>query len=169
MSRTDDIALKEFEPCFRDPRAGRPKASETLVFVVDDDASMRNALNNLLRSVGFEAQLFASANEFLQCERRDVTSCLILDVRLPGISGLELQRDLAAADVRLPIIFVTAHGDLAESARALKAGAVEFLTKPFRDQDLLDALEMALAQDRARRESASSSDEVLKRFLSPDT
>jgi FixJ family two-component response regulator len=142
---------------------------ENLVFVVEDDPSMRNALNNLLRSVGLEAQLFASAKEFLQSNRPDVPSCLILDVRLPGISGLDLQRDLAAANVHIPIIFITAHGDIPMSVRAMKAGAVEFLTKPFRDQDLLDAIQVALNQDRVRREKEHEFDELQKKFQSLTT
>jgi RNA polymerase sigma factor (sigma-70 family) len=128
-------------------------SSKTLVFVVEDDASMRNALKNLLRSVGLTAQLFESAQEFLTAHKPDVVSCLILDVRLPGISGLDLQRQLRAAKVNIPIIFITAHGDIPMSVRAMKAGAVEFLTKPFRDQDLLDAIHVALNQDRERRDS----------------
>ena len=139
------------------------------MFVVEDDPSMRNALNNLLRSVGLEAQLFASAKEFLQSNRPDVPSCLILDVRLPGISGLDLQRDLAAANVHIPIIFITAHGDIPMSVRAMKAGAVEFLTKPFRDQDLLDAIQVALNQDRVRREKEHEFDELQKKFQSLTT
>jgi FixJ family two-component response regulator len=125
----------------------------TLVFVVEDDPSMRNALKNLLRSVGLTAQLFESAQEFLNAHKPDVVSCLILDVRLPGISGLDLQRQLHAANVKIPIIFITAHGDIPMSVRAMKAGAIEFLTKPFRDQDLLDAIQAALKQDRERRDS----------------
>ena len=142
---------------------------ENLVFVVEDDPSMRNALNNLLRSVGLEAQLFSSAKEFLQSGRPDVPSCVILDVRLPGISGLDLQRELAAANVHIPIIFITAHGDIPMSVRAMKAGAVEFLTKPFRDQDLLDAIQVALNQDRVRREKAHELDELQKKFQSLTT
>jgi RNA polymerase sigma factor (sigma-70 family) len=139
-------------------------AVQNLVFVVEDDASMRNALKNLLRSVGLEARLFASANEFLETERPDLPSCLIVDVRLPGLSGLDLQRELAAARVHIPIIFITAHGDIPMSVRAMKAGAVEFLTKPFRDQDLLDAIQVSLAQDRMRRETEREFDELNKRF-----
>jgi FixJ family two-component response regulator len=142
---------------------------ENLVFVVEDDPSMRNALNNLLRSVGLEAQLFSSAKEFLQSGRPDVPSCVILDVRLPGISGLDLQRELAAANVHIPIIFITAHGDIPMSVRAMKAGAVEFLTKPFRDQDLLDAIQVALNQDRVRREKAHGLDELQRKFQSLTT
>src|SRR6185436_1625969 len=136
------------------------------VFVVEDDSSMRNALKNLLRSVGLEARLFASAHEFLQDKRPDVPSCLILDVRLPGLSGLDLQRDLAKANIHIPIIFITAHGDIPMSVRAMKAGAVEFLTKPFRDQDLLDAIQVSLSQDRVRRQKESEVVQLHQRFQS---
>src|SRR5436190_16234465 len=142
------------------------KTGENLVFVVEDDPSMRNALKNLLRSVGLEAKLFASAAEFLGNDPPDVASCLILDVRLPGMSGLDLQNELAARDNRIPIIFITAHGDIPMSVRAMKAGAVEFLTKPFRDQDLLDAIQTSLSTDRARRQQESELAELKKRFES---
>jgi FixJ family two-component response regulator len=121
------------------------------IFVVDDDASMREALKNLLRSVGLEVQTFSSAQEFLSSERSKAAGCLVLDVRLPGLSGLDLQRELAQANVQIPIVFITAHGDIQMSVRAMKAGAVEFLTKPFRDQDLLDAVRQAIDRDRASR------------------
>ena len=140
--------------------------SRNRVFVVEDDPSMRTAIKNLLRSVGLEAQLFASAQEFLSADRPDVPSCLILDVRLPGLSGLDLQRELSASNVDIPIIFITAHGDIPMSVRAMKAGAVEFLTKPFRDQDLLDAIQAALAQDRVRRQKDSEIAELRSRFQS---
>jgi len=142
------------------------KPSQNRVFVVEDDASMRTAIKNLLRSVGLEPQLFATAHEFLDAKRPDVPSCLILDVRLPGLSGLDLQRELSAANVHIPIIFITAHGDIPMSVRAMKAGAVEFLTKPFRDQDLLDAIQASLAQDRVRRQKDSEIAELQKRFQS---
>ena len=121
------------------------------IVVIDDDASMRKALDNLLKSVGFEVELFASPQEFLLSGRPDRPGCIVLDVRFPGRSGLDMQRDLAAANARLPIIFITGYGDIPMSVRAMKAGAVEFLTKPFRDQDLLDAVGTALEEDRARR------------------
>jgi len=140
--------------------------SQNRVFVVEDDPSMRNALKNLLRSVGLEPQLFASAQEFIEAERPDLPSCLILDVRLPGMSGLDLQRDLSAAKIHMPIIFITAHGDIPMSVRAMKAGAVEFLTKPFRDQDLLDAIQLSLAQDRVRREKDREVTTLRNRFES---
>jgi FixJ family two-component response regulator len=142
------------------------KSSTNRVFVVEDDPSMRNALKNLLRSVGLEAQLFASAQEFLDTAKPDGPSCLILDVRLPGLSGLDLQRELLSAKIHIPIIFITAHGDIPMSVRAMKAGAVEFLTKPFRDQDLLDAMHVALAQDRIRREKESELAELHDRLRS---
>jgi FixJ family two-component response regulator len=123
------------------------------VFVVDDDVSMREALKNLLRSVGLEVQTYGAAQEFLASPRADVPGCLVLDVRLPGLSGLDLQRRLAEASIQIPIIFITGHGDIQMSVRAMKAGAVEFLTKPFRDQDLLDAVQEAVERDRASRDN----------------
>jgi FixJ family two-component response regulator len=121
------------------------------IVVIDDDASMRRALENLLKSVGFAVELFASPQEFLQSERPDRPGCIVLDVRFPGRSGLDMQHDLANSEVQLPIIFITGYGDVPMSVRAMKAGAVEFLTKPFRDQDLLDAVGAALETDRTRR------------------
>ncbi len=122
-----------------------------IVFVVDDDASIREALKSLIRSVGLRVELFGSSREFLQAQRPDAPSCLILDVRLPGENGLDLQRDLLAANIHIPILFITGHGDIPMSMRAMKAGAVAFFTKPFRDQDLLDAIQLALQRDRTRR------------------
>lgn len=127
------------------------------VVVIDDDSEFRASLGRLLRSVGLRSQLFASIADYLESEPEDCATCLVLDVRLPGQSGLDFQRDLAAASVRPPIIFITGHGDIPMSVQAMKAGAIEFLTKPFRDQDLLDAVNAGLARDRARREN----DEVL--------
>ena len=124
----------------------------SIVFVVDDDASVRNALKSLIRSVGLQVDLFGSAQEFLQSKRPNAPSCLILDIRLPGISGLDFQRKLTETNNPIPIIFITGHGDIPMSVRAMKGGAVEFLTKPFRDQDLLDAIHVALERDRARRQ-----------------
>jgi RNA polymerase sigma factor (sigma-70 family) len=121
-----------------------------VVFIVDDDAAMRKALRSLVRSVGLEVETFAAPHEFLQGRRPDAQSCLILDIRLPGKNGLDFQRELVEANIHVPIIFITAHGDIPMSVRAMKAGAVEFLTKPFRDQDLLDAIQVALERDRAR-------------------
>jgi FixJ family two-component response regulator len=123
-----------------------------IVFVVDDDASIRDALKSLIRSVGLRVELFGSPREFLQAKRPEAPSCLLLDVRLSGESGLDLQRELVAANIHVPIIFITGHGDIPMSVRAKKAGAVEFLTKPFRDQDLLDAIQLALERDRIRRQ-----------------
>jgi FixJ family two-component response regulator len=124
---------------------------EPIVFAVDDDPSMREALTRLFRSIGMRAQIFASAQDFLGFKRPDAPACLVLDVRLPGLSGLDLQRELAAADCTIPIIFITGHGDIPMSVEAMKAGAVEFLTKPFRDQALLDAIHRAIRQDIANR------------------
>ena len=123
-----------------------------IVFVVDDDPSVRSSLKFLLSTVGLQVESFDSADAFLHKKPSDVPSCLVLDVRLPGLSGLDFQRELAARNTHIPIIFLTGHGDIPMSVRAMKAGAVEFLTKPFRDQDLLDAVRIALERDRARRE-----------------
>ena len=137
----------------------RPKSShepasakEPIVFVVEDDESMRRALSNLFQSVGLEVELFGSASEMLQTKLRDVPSCLVLDVRLPGLSGLDFQTELANANIHTPIIFMTGHGDIPMSVRAMKGGAVDFLTKPFRDQDMLDAVMTAIERDRKRRQ-----------------
>ena len=124
---------------------------EPVVFVIDDDASVRESLKNLLESVGLRAEVFPSAQAFLHFQRPDVASCLILDVRLPGLTGLEFQNDLLKMGISLPIIFVTGHGDIPMSVRAMKLGAVEFLTKPFRDQDLLEAVRVGLDRDTFRR------------------
>ncbi len=124
---------------------------DPVVFVVDDDASIREALTSLLRSVGLGVETFGSAREFLNGQRPDAPGCLVLDVRLPGVSGLDLQRELAVARVDLPIIFITGHGDIPMTVRAMKAGAVEFLTKPFRDQELLDAIQQAIERHRVAR------------------
>jgi FixJ family two-component response regulator len=131
-------------------RSGTAEPPPTIV-VIDDDASMRRALENLLKSVGFAVELFASPQEFQQSGRPDRPGCIVLDVRFPGRSGLDMQQDLASSGAPLPIIFITGYGDVPMSVRAMKAGAVEFLTKPFRDQDLLDAVGTALETDRARR------------------
>ena len=126
---------------------------EPIVFVIDDDASMRRALSNLFQSVGLEVELFGSASEMLQAKLPDVASCLVLDVRLPGLSGLDFQAELAKANINIPIIFMTGHGDIPMTVRAMKGGAVDFLTKPFRDQDMLDAVVTAIERDRKRREA----------------
>lgn len=128
----------------------KPEA-RSIVFVVDDDASVREAISSLLRSVGLQVEMFGTAAEFLKNKSPDITACLILDIRLPGVSGLDFQVELAAANIHIPIIFITGHGDIPMTVRAMKAGAVEFLTKPFRDQDLLDAVQIALERDRTRR------------------
>ena len=129
-------------------------AEEPVVFVIDDDASVRNALSNLFRSVGLRAEVFGSAHEFLQSKLPNVASCLILDIRLPRLSGLDFQAELAKADINIPIIFMTGHGDIPMTVRAMKAGAVDFLTKPFRDQDMLDAVTTAIERDRVSRDEA---------------
>jgi FixJ family two-component response regulator len=138
------------------PKSSQPKTPvEPIVYVIDDDAGIRAALGRLFRSVGLRAELFTSANEFLQSKPPRVPSCLVLDVRLPGLSGFELHAELSKANVHIPIIFITAHGDIPMSVRAMKGGAIDFLTKPFRDQDLLDAVTAAIAADRARRDAES--------------
>jgi FixJ family two-component response regulator len=139
------------------------------VFIVDDDASMREALKNLLRSVGCAVETFANAQEFLSSYHFGAPGCLILDVRLPGLSGLDLQRQLAEANVHLPIVFITGHGDIQMSVRAIKAGAVEFFTKPFRDQDLLDAVQQAMDRDRETRAEQAEITNLRARYesLSP--
>ena len=139
-------------------------SQEPMVFAIDDDASMREALSRLFRSIGMKAQIFASAQEFLKFERPDAPACLVLDVRLPGLSGLDLQRELAAADCGIPIIFITGHGDIPMSVQAMKAGAVEFLTKPFRDQVLLDAIHQAIQRDCANRKHHANISEQRARY-----
>ncbi len=134
------------------PSSDHVTIEETMVFVVDDDPSLREALSSLFRSVGLQVGTFGSATELLQSKLPSVPSCLVLDVRLPGLSGLDFQTELAKASIDIPIIFITGHGDIPMSVRAMKAGAVDFLTKPFRDQDLLDAVARALERDRARRD-----------------
>ena len=137
-----------------------------MVFVVDDDPSLREALSSLLRSVGLRVEVFGSAPELLQTKLPDVASCLVLDIRLPKRSGLDFQTELAKAGIEIPIIFITAHGDVPMTVRAMKAGAVDFLIKPFRDQDLLDAVTIALERDRKRREEAKGLEEVKSLFES---
>ena len=139
---------------------------QPIVFVVDDDASMRQALARLLQSVQLRVEVFASPQEFLQSERPNVPSCLVLDVRLPGLSGLDFQVELAKADVRIPIVFITGHGDIPMSVRAMKAGAVDFLAKPFRDQDLLDAVTAAIQRDQKRREHENAMTDLRAHFSS---
>ena len=139
---------------------------QPVVFIVDDDASMRNSLRRLVASVGFEVEAFAGARAFLDARRPDTPGCLLLDVRLPGLSGLDLQRALADTDAELPIVFITGHGDIPMTVRAMKAGAVEFLTKPFRDQELLDAINLGIERDRTRRREAGAVAELKARFES---
>jgi FixJ family two-component response regulator len=139
-------------------------ATDGLVFIVDDDAGTRESLRNLVRSVGLRVEVFASAQEFLRSQRADVPACLVLDVRLPGLSGLDLQKQMAAAERQIPIVFITGHGDIPMTVRAMKAGAVEFLTKPFRDQDLLDAIQQALDRDRQAREQRAEVEELRSRY-----
>jgi FixJ family two-component response regulator len=143
--------------------------SDATVFVIDDDAGFRASIGQLLRSVGLDARLFASVPDFLQADPPDCPTCLVLDVRLPEKSGLDFQRELAAEDVQIPIIFITGHGDIPMTVQAMKRGAIEFLTKPFRDQDLIDAIQLGLARDRAQRENAKALGALKARFesLSP--
>lgn len=150
------IAGKEMTPV--------PVEEPGMVLVVDDDAAMREAIENLLLSVDLPVRTFGSPAEFARFERPDLPACLVLDIRMPGRSGLEFQQDLRAARLDLPIIFVTGHGDVPMSVRAMKAGAVDFFTKPFRDQDLLDAIQAGLERDRARRRRASAVSELKERY-----
>jgi FixJ family two-component response regulator len=139
---------------------------EPIVYVVDDDAVMREALSSLFRSIGLRVQVFSSAPELLQCRLAEMASCLVLDIRLPGVSGLEFQAELAKAGVHIPIIFMTGHGDIPMSVKAMKAGAVDFLEKPFRHQEMLDAVALAIDRDRKRREGEKTLTELQARFES---
>jgi FixJ family two-component response regulator len=134
------------------------------VFVVDDDADVRASIQGLLKSVGLRSQCFGTTQEFLRNKRPDEPSCLVLDVRLPGVNGLDFQHELVDAGVRIPIVFITAHGDIPMTVRAMKSGAVEFLTKPFRDQDLLDAIHQALDRDRVARQRQAELAELRERY-----
>lgn len=140
------------------------KQSDSIVFVVDDDASIRDAVKSLLKSVGLRAEVFGSTEEFLNATRPQIPSCLVLDVRLPGMSGLEFQEELEKTGIRIPIIFVTAHGDIPMTSRAMKAGAIEFLPKPFQKQELLDAIHQALQRDRVLREEEAGLSKLRGRF-----
>src|SRR3954454_3315651 len=140
-------------------------AAMAVVHIVDDDESLRRAIDSLCRSVGFQTRTFGSAQEFLDAKREDIPGCLVLDVRLPGISGLDFQSQLAALGIHLPVILVTGHGDIPMSVRAMKAGAVDFLPKPFRDQDLLDAVTAAIDRDRSRRVTDGDANVLRDRFL----
>ena len=140
------------------------KDADAIVFVVDDDPSIREAIKSLITLVGLRVETFGTAREFLQSKRPDLPGCVVLDVELPGLSGLDLQRELAAHGIKLPIIFITGYGDIPMSVRAMKAGALEFLTKPFRDQDLLDAIQQALERDRAARQHSREIAGLRQRF-----
>jgi FixJ family two-component response regulator len=141
-----------------------PPAAEAMVFVVEDDVGTRESLENLIRSVGLRVEAFASAQDFLRSTRPNVPGCLVLDVRLPGLSGLDLQKRMAEVELEIPIVFISGHGDIPMSVRAMKAGAVEFLTKPFRDQELLDAIQQALERDRNAREQRAELAELRSRY-----
>jgi FixJ family two-component response regulator len=143
----------------------KPAGAPT-VFVIDDDALVRAAIQGMLKSVRLQSETFGTTQEFLHSRRRDGPSCLVLDVRLPGVNGLDFQRELVEAGVRIPIIFITGHGDIPMTVKAMKSGAVEFLTKPFRDQDLLDAIYQALDRDRAARQQQQELAELRKRYES---
>jgi FixJ family two-component response regulator len=144
-----------------------PESGEQpVVFVIDDDESLRDALKRLFRMVGLRAEAFASATEFLKQKRPDVPSCLVLDVRLPGMSGLDFQAELAKADIEIPIVFMTGHGDIPMTVKAMKAGALEFLAKPFRDQDMLDAVQLALQRDRTKRHAERANAQMHASFES---
>ena len=138
--------------------------AEPIIFVIDDDVAVRTTLSSLFRSVGLRVELFGSARDFAQITMPDVASCLVLDIRLPGVSGLDFQAELAEADIRIPIIFMTGHGDIPMSVKAMKAGAIDFLTKPFRDQDILDAVIKAIERDQKRRDSEKGVSELRMRF-----
>jgi len=140
--------------------------SDSTVLVIDDDPDVRTSVGRLLRSSGMDVQLFATISDFLKSDPPDGPTCLVLDVRLPGQSGLDLQRELARAKRKLPIIFITGHGDIPMSVQAMKGGAIEFLTKPFRDQDLLDAIQLGLSHDRAWRENENALADLKERFAS---
>jgi FixJ family two-component response regulator len=146
------------------PKISQPTGDEPIVYVVDDDVSIRESLGLLFRSVGLRAELFTSANELLQSKLPPVPSCLVLDVRLPGLSGFELHTELIKANIHIPIIFITAHGDIPMSVRAMKAGAIDFITKPFRDQDMLDAITAAINRDRVRLDAERARLDLRKRF-----
>ncbi len=142
------------------------REEHSVVYVIDDDPSIRDTLEDLFRSVGLEVRVFASTQEFLAGRRPDAPACLVLDVRLPGQSGLDFQRGLAASGIDLPVVFITGHGDVPMAVQAMKAGAIEFLTKPFRDQDLLDAIQQALDRDRAARSEQAEINDLRVRFES---
>ena len=138
--------------------------TEGMIYIVDDDSSVRASLQDLLASVGLASTAFGSAREFMDAERPNVPACLILDVRMPGLSGLDFQQEMARLNILLPVVFITAHGDIPMSVKAMKAGALEFLTKPFREQDLLDAISLGLTRDKERRKAAAMVDELKRRY-----
>ena len=140
------------------------KDQQPIVFIIDDDSSIREGVADLLRSIGLQVEAFASTQQFLDSKRPDAPGCIVLDVRLPGLSGLDSQRVLAISDIRLPIIFITGHGDIPMSVRAIKSGAIEFLTKPLHEQQLIDAVHAGIERDRARREEAEALAELRSRF-----
>jgi FixJ family two-component response regulator len=162
--RTQTARLGLFRPQIRYRRMQEVSQPQELVFVIDDDASMRTSLSSLFRSVGLKVEVFDSASDFLKTGRPDAASCLVLDVRLPGVSGLDFQSELAKANIRIPIVFITGHGDIPMTVKAMKAGAVEFLTKPFREQDLLDAVRLGLERDRTRRAGEAVVSELRGKF-----
>jgi len=145
-------------------KPGQTPAAEAIVIIVDDDAAVRESLDSLFRSVGFATRMHASPAELLSTPFPEIPGCIILDVRLPGTSGLDLQTELARSGIALPIVFMTGHGDIPMSVRAMKAGAVDFLSKPFRDQDMLDAVTAAIGRDRQRRKDAQASNDLRERF-----
>jgi FixJ family two-component response regulator len=172
LPRNDKLALFRsrtarpglFRPQIRYRKMQEVSHPQELVFVIDDDASMRTSLSSLFRSVGLKVEVFDSAADFLKIGRPNAASCLVLDVRLPGVSGLDFQSELAKASIRIPIVFITGHGDIPMTVKAMKAGAVEFLTKPFREQDLLDAVRLGLERDRTRRAGEAVVSELRGRF-----
>lgn len=137
-----------------------------IVYVIDDDKSVRDSLEDLLASVGLRSMLFASTQDFVRSERPDASACIVLDVRMPGLSGLDFQEEMGSLCIHIPVVFITAHGDIPMSVRAMKAGAVEFLTKPFREQDLLDAIQQSITRDRARRQESGVKEELRRRYAS---
>jgi len=170
-TRTGHTALHDLGRSGGDGVADRSVARDlsvaaAVIYVVDDDTSVRNSLRRLISSVGFAVEVFPSARAFLEARRADAAGCLVLDVRLPGLSGLDLQRELADSEGDLPIIFLTGHGDIPMSVRAMKAGAVEFLTKPFREQELLDAIRSGIERDRAMRADRQERTELRRRYAS---
>ncbi|WP_210639314.1 response regulator transcription factor [Pseudomonas sp. Tri1] len=138
--------------------------AESMIYIVDDDSSVRESLQDLLASVGLTSLAFGSAREFMDADLPDVPACLILDVRMPGLSGLDFQQEMARLNIRVPVVFITAHGDIPMSVKAMKAGALEFLTKPFREQDLLDAISLGLDRDKERRKASALVDDLKRRY-----